>query len=383
MPQHYPIIIPEINNKHSICDYLIQTALITSQKSYPTYIFYSSDPPKFTNRIIQVSPNLFNFSPIKIIPFNRFKISQNINIYLSFNLLYLYIFLHHSTRPFYWIFYPQVANLIKFSFRPRFLIHDIIDFFTSPNSKISSKLSSQKKYFLQKSNLVTSISTSFKKNYLKIFSSTKIHLVPQGFKLLPPSKNIHPQIKKLKKLTNKVAFIGVINNRLDFDLLFKLIKSTPKINYLFIGPVSFDINVSPKPITKLSQKLFSFKNVVHIDLIPKDQIAQFIEIIDIAIIPYDISDDFNRLCCPMKLFEYFAGAKPVISTPIEELKLFPNLVFTSNDPLIWQQLLNKLLSKPWPLSIQKQQKLLAKNNSWENKVKKVLKLISQFLLQST
>ena len=343
MPQQYPIIIPEINNKHSICDYLIQTALITSQKSYPTYIFYLFDPPKFSNHITQISPNLYTFSPIKIIPFNRFKISQNINIYLSFNLLYLLCFLRHLTRPFYWVFYPQIADLIKFSFRSRFLVHDIIDFFTSPNPKISSKLYSQKKYFLQKSNLITSISSSFKNNYLKILPSAKIHSVPQGFKLLTPSKNIHPKIKKLKKLTNKVAFIGVINNRLDFDLLFKLIKSTPQVNYFFIGPISFDINVSPKPISKLSQKLFSFKNVTHIDLIPKDQIAQFIEIIDIAIIPYDISDDFNRLCCPMKLFEYFAGAKPVISTPIEELKLFPRYVFTSNDPLVWKQLINKLL----------------------------------------
>jgi glycosyltransferase involved in cell wall biosynthesis len=374
VPKHYPIIIPEINNKHSVCDYLIQTASILSQKSYPTYIFYINEPPKLALQFHQISPLLYTFSPIKIIPFNRFKFVQQLNIYLSFNFLFLFCFFRYLSRPKYWIFYPQITSLLRFSPTPGALIYDIVDFFTLSDKKNNQRLQNQKKYLLKKANFVTSISSSLKSSYQKLLPSVKIHLVPQGFKLINSPLRLHPQVSLIKKLTNKIGFIGVISNRLDFKLLFKLIKLTPQVNYIFVGPVSFDINVSPKPIEKLSKKLFSFKNVTHIELVPKNKIAQFINLFDITIIPYDIKDDFNRLSYPMKLFEYFAMGKPVISTPIEELKQFPNLVFIGDTPKSWQQHIDQILSRPWPKNLQFQQKVLARKNSWHNKIKQSIKL---------
>jgi hypothetical protein len=81
----------------------------------------------------------------------------------------LYCFIKYHSRPIYWIFYPQVAPLLQKSFPPKILIHDIIDFFTSPDPKTNKSLQSHKKYLLKKSDLVTSISHSFKKNYLQIY----------------------------------------------------------------------------------------------------------------------------------------------------------------------------------------------------------------------
>ena len=377
MSKHRPIIIPEINNKQSICDYLIQTASILSKKSCPTYIFYINEAPKFTHRLNKISPNLYSFSPLKIIPFNRFKFAQQFNIYLSFNLLHIICLFRHFSRPTYWIFYPQITSLIKFSLPSKNLIYDIVDFFTSPHKKINKKLQDQKKYLLKKASLITSISSCLKNNYQKLSPKTKINLVPQGFKLIPRSKQTHPQIKKIKNLSHKVGFIGTISNRLDFKLLYKLIKNTPDIHYIFIGPPSLDINVSLKSLEKLNKKLFSFKNVTHIELIPKNIIAQFIDIFDIAIIPYDTKDDFNRFSYPMKLFEYFASGKPVIATPIEELKHFPNLVFIEETSESWKQRIYQILSKPWPENLQQRQRNLARKNSWTNKINQILKLAQE------
>jgi len=376
MSSHHPIIIPEINDKHAICDYLSQTASILAQKSYPTYIFYINETPRIGHNLKKISSHLFSFSPFKIIPFNRFKTAQNINIHLSLNLLYLLCFLRYFSRPVYWLFYPQTSSLIKHSLPSYLSIYDIVDFYTSPNPKINQKLQIQKKYFLEKSNLITAISATLVTNYQKIYPSVKIHLVPQGFSLITSSfnKNNQQQLLKIKKISPKIGFIGAINNRLDFNLLFKLIKITPKINYIFIGPIDNDINVSSKPIKKLAQKLFSFPNVIYLGSLPKNKLSQYLDLFDIAIIPYDIKDNFNRFCYPMKLFEYFAAGKPVISTSIEELKHFPGLVFISNNPLFWQQKINEILSQPWPKNLQKKQQALARQNSWINKINQILAL---------
>jgi hypothetical protein len=254
------------------------------------------------------------------------------------------------------------------------LVYDIVDFYTSPDSRINKILYFQKKYLLKKANIITAISNSLIKNYQKILPNIKINLVPQGFNLIKKTNpNIHPEIENIKKLSNKIGFIGGINNRLDFQLLFDLIAQTPKYNYIFVGPLGYDLNVSSKPVDKLAKKLFSFKNVTHINLIPKSQIGQFINTFDVTIIPYDVKDDFNRLCYPMKLFEYFTAGKPVLSTPIEELKNFPDLVFSSPKALDWKIYLDNIFSKPWPKSKKILSQQLAKDNSWENKIKQILK----------
>ena len=74
----------------------------------------------------------------------------------------------------------------------------------------------------------------------------------------------------------------------------------------------------------------------------------------------------------MKLFEYFAVGKPVLSTTIEELKNFPQLVFISDKPKEWKTNIDNIFSKPWPLKLQNLEKTLAKQNSWENKVSQIL-----------
>jgi len=371
---HHPIIIPEINDKNTICDYLIQTASIIAQKKYPTYIYYLNQAPTLKKNLTKISSNLYSFTPLKLFPFNRSHIIQQINIHLSFVYLYSICFLRHQLIPIFWFFYPQVSNLLKFCLPPSKLIYDIIDFYTSPNPKINKTLYRQKSYLLKKAKYITAISRSLINNYQKISPSKIIHLVPQGFRLIKDSGSLHPNIQNLKKLSHKIGFIGAINNRLDYQLLFKLISQTPQYNYLFIGPLGNDANVSPKPIKKLSKKLFSFKNVYNVGLIPKNKISQFVNLFDIAIIPYDINDDFNRLCYPMKLFEYFAAGKPVLSTPIEELKNFPGLVFISSKPSNWKKHITKIFSKPWPKSNILLSQKLSKNNSWKNKVNQILKL---------
>lgn len=372
---HSPIIIPEINEKNAICNYLVQTASVLAKKNYPTYIYYLHQSPRFNNNLVQLSPFLYSFIPKKFIPFNRFSLVQQINIHLSFIYLYLICIFRHHITPIFWFFYPQASSLLKVSPPPSKLIYDIVDFYTSPNSKVNNILQQQKRLLLKKANLITAISQSLINNYQKILPAASINLVVQGFNLIKNSSDIHPKIKKLQKFSHKIGFIGAINNRLDYDLLFKLISSTPQYNYIFIGPLGNDANVFPKPVKKLAKKLFSFKNVYHIDLVPKSQIGQFIDIFDITIIPYDINDDFNRLCYPMKLFEYFASGKPVISTPIEELKNFPKLVFISNQASDWEKDINKIFSTPWPKSLQQQEKIIAKKNSWKNKVDQILQLI--------
>jgi teichuronic acid biosynthesis glycosyltransferase TuaH len=45
---------------------------------------------------------------------------------------------------------------------------------------------------------------------------------------------------------------------------------------------------------------------------------------DVALIPFRL-DDITRATSPLKLYEYFAAGRPVISTPLPECESFPEV----------------------------------------------------------
>lgn len=77
----------------------------------------------------------------------------------------------------------------------------------------------------------------------------------------------------------------------------------------------------------------------------------------------------------MVLFEYFYMGKPVVSTPIEELKRFPKYVKIGKDYKEWERIIEDFLSKPWPKNYQMEQRKLAEENSWENKINTITSFI--------
>lgn len=364
MDKKAAIIIPEIFNESPICDFIPQTAKILSSIN-PVYIYFTNFPKKrWQKNILKQNKNLFYCYPKEYLPFIRFAFIRQINNLISFFLLHIYCHYQYFTRPIYWFFYPQLINFIKLPLHPQKIIYDIVDNFSLPIS--------QKKFLLTHSNIVTAISHSLIKINQKISPKTQIHLVPQGFNI-QNSATINSNLDRIKKLSNKVGFIGAIGNRLDYKILLKLIPSTPFVNYIFIGPIVSDSNTIQKPIKKLTKKLFSFSNVHYINMVPKDQIFQFIKTFDIGIIPYDITQDFNKYCYPMKLFEYLYAGKPVIATPIEELKQFPSLVKIGSNSAQWQTHIIKTLNSFSP-QLQIQAKKIAQDNSWQNKISQTTSL---------
>lgn len=325
-------------------------------------------------KIFETKDNILYFYPVDLLPLSRFPFVKTVNLKLASIFLNIYAnFRFIKNKKILWMFYPHLVSLTNYFKKNYTLVYDIIDFYTDPNPKKDKLLFEQKKELLIKADIVTAISNTLKKQYSKIFRNKKITVIPQGFNLNKIRKNI--KIKQLENLKNIVGYTGALNERLDYNLLLKLISKTPKINYVFVGPIEENPNFSAQNKKKEIKKLFSFKNFVWLDQQPKEKIPSIIKYFDVCIIPYDILQKFNKFCYPMKLFEYFYAEKPVVSTPIEELKYFDELVKIGKDADEWQNHINHLLKNKWPKNLKEIEKKLAKNNSWKNKIEKISSLL--------
>jgi len=378
------IVFLSEEEKEEICDFLpktvkqlskrniviiIQLNKITSIKEF--LVKKITDDDKYS--LIKKKNNVYYISPLLIIPFKRIYKITNFNLYLFFFFFQIIIkILFWKKRKFLWMFFPSLSHFLVYFTKDWFVIFDIVDFFSSPNKKKNHQLKLKKKYLLERSNLIVSISHSLKEIY-QMITDKKILVVPQGFS--KPTK-----IKLEPSQTNEVktiGYIGHINNRFNFNILKKLIISNKNINFVFVGPIHFEKNISQKNIKDNIEWLISQKNTILTGEKPKSIIYEYINKFDICIIPYDIQFSFNKYCYPMKLFEYFYSGKPVISTPIKELKRekFSDLLYIGENYEQWQQHIDFIFNNNHSSITQKKQKMMALKNSWLNKINSISKQI--------
>ena len=274
------------------------------------------------------------------------------------------------------MFFPQLSQFIKLKIPFWKIIYDIVDFHTDPNSQKQKQLTKQKRFLLKKSNVIVANSHSLKNKY-EFLTQKKISVVPQGFRHNSFNKKSKETTVKLSTNKPLIGFIGQISQRLDFKLLEKLISQNQQWSFVFIGSKHHETNIALNKKMTLFDKIIKNKNCAWFQNRPKNEIPAIIQQLNVCIIPYDISHDFNLYCYPMKIFEYFYMEKPVISTPIKELEhqKFKDLIKIGNTTEEWEVHIRNLMKKSWPKDMKVRQRQLAVDNSWKNKIKAISQMI--------
>ena len=111
-------------------------------------------------------------------------------------------------------------------------------------------------------------------------------------------------------------FQGGINKRLDYVLLFDLIKKMPDWEFRFCG-ASVE--------SEGWNRLLKLPNVRYYGALPPEKFAQLMCESTVGIIPY-IQDQLIRNSLPLKAYEYVACGLPVVTVPIAALERDPNLM---------------------------------------------------------
>jgi UDP-galactopyranose mutase len=106
----------------------------------------------------------------------------------------------------------------------------------------------------------------------------------------------------------RIGFYGVIDERLDIDLLEKVARLRPQWHFIMIGPVA-----------KIdSSRLPNFHNIHYLGAKLYAELPNYLSGWDLAMIPF-AHNEYTRYINPAKTPEYLAAGKPVISTPITDV----------------------------------------------------------------
>jgi glycosyltransferase involved in cell wall biosynthesis len=106
----------------------------------------------------------------------------------------------------------------------------------------------------------------------------------------------------------RLGYFGVIDERIDLDLLAAVADARPDWQIVMVGPV---VKIDPESLPRRA-------NLHYLGMKPYDELPSYLAGWDVALMPF-ARNESTRFISPTKTPEYLAGGRPVVSTSIRDV----------------------------------------------------------------
>jgi UDP-galactopyranose mutase len=132
-----------------------------------------------------------------------------------------------------------------------------------------------------------------------------------------------------------IGYYGVIDERMDYDAIRALSEAFPGGSVLLVGPVT---KVDPAELPQAP-------NIAYTGQRSYDDLPRYLKAFDVALVPF-ADNPATRFLSPTKTLEYFAGLKPVVSSPVKDVvENYADIVRLARAPKEYVQAVRAALSE--------------------------------------
>ena len=162
----------------------------------------------------------------------------------------------------------------------------------------------------------------------KLFSENKrSHWIPNGIDMdhfagFSGSKEVPEEMKDLPRPI--IGYHGIIQGRIDLDLIKYVAKKNPDKSIVLLGSTVWR---SYRQV--LIKELGSYKNVHLLPFVSYQDLPQYLYNFDVAMIPHKVNE-LTKSMNPLKLYEYSACGRPVVTTCVEGIETFKNILYLAD-----------------------------------------------------
>lgn len=132
-----------------------------------------------------------------------------------------------------------------------------------------------------------------------------------------------------------VGYHGMISHWFDFDLFASVARARPGYRFVLVGPYD------PRAEAEV-EKIRSLPNVELVGERPSVTMPSYVRSFDVGTVWFQVND-LTRAVTPLKVYEYLAAGKPVVSTPLPACEAEPT-VRTAADPETFAAALDESLA---------------------------------------
>ena len=225
----------------------------------------------------------------------------------------------------------------------------------------ASEIIDQEKFLLEKADIVFTGGKSLYES--KSRNNDNVYCFPSSvdrshFEKAQTDIEIPEDIRNIKKPI--VGYFGVIDERINLDLLHKTALLQPDVSFVMIGPLA-KIHDTDLPREK---------NLHYLGMKAYESLPAYLKAFDIAMMPFALNDA-TKFISPTKTLEYMAAGKPIISTAIKDVERdYSNCIPIISSAEEFSGEINKILNNKNKYDSAEYEEILSKT-SWDNTAKKM------------
>lgn len=160
----------------------------------------------------------------------------------------------------------------------------------------------------------------------------------------------------------RVGFIGGIDaHTFDPELFVDVAGKLPDVHFVMIGACS------------LPDGWCSYENVHFMGQRPYEQVAEYMAACDVLIMPWNQSE-WIKACNPVKMKEYLAVGRPVVSTYFPEVEYFSDHIVVEKNSSDFASSIKALLRQPGDANMRREK---VRIHTWSSKAEQVLKALNR------
>jgi glycosyltransferase involved in cell wall biosynthesis len=161
------------------------------------------------------------------------------------------------------------------------------------------------------------------------------------------------------------GYYGALASWFDYELLKAVADARPNWNFVLIG-VRFDGSLS-------ATDMLERKNIHYLGPKPYPTLPRYLQRFDVAMIPFLINE-ITLATSPLKLYEYFAGGRATVTTPMPECRAYEE-VLIAKDAREFVSQLDLALERSRDPAFRAQVQALARHNTWQARAQQALDAI--------
>lgn len=167
-----------------------------------------------------------------------------------------------------------------------------------------------------------------------------------------------------------IGFVGWMGFQIDVKLLRGVAESYPASSLVLVGPDSL-------PDTEDHRKLRALPNVYFLGQKELSELPNYLQSIDVAIIPYLCSGHGTSLY-PLKLHEYLASGRAIVSTSLPSLRPYADIVRIADTHDDFIHLIREALQDHSQEAIEARI-AVARENTWDQRVAEIYCVLDRML----
>ncbi|CAN5415918.1 glycosyltransferase family 1 protein [soil metagenome] len=305
--------------------------------------------------------NLWTASPV-VMP--RWKTAPQIKLnQIAFNAQ-LGSVLPEFEKPIAWVYSPYAVHLID-AVKPSVVVYHMVDDLSAvPGADVEAICDAEVK-MIARADVIFCTERSLFDRAKRINANS--HFMPnvadyEHFSRAGKTKS--RGIAKIKSLPRpRIVFSGnLAPHKVDFKLCRELAKRSPRWQWVFIGPVWEGAR------SRDFDALTTTSNVTMTGHVPYEDLPAWLHEADVLVIPYAKNEATNAVF-PLKLFEYLATGKPVVSSAIPSITGYSPAIKIARTADGWIRAIEDALRDSEDFKAQRIE--LARRNNWERRIEEM------------